>query len=92
MKRIAWRDSMMTWPGLSVKIELAPWHWRLFRWYSDEVHWYSYCTVEVGPFEVQLMLNEPPFELAYRDSAEPALPPDISWMSPTGNEKDWMTV
>ncbi len=29
LTRVAWRDSMMTWPFLSVTLLLLPWHWRL---------------------------------------------------------------
>lgn len=59
------RESLSTWPALSVKIELAPWHWRLFRWHFDDVAWYSYLSVEIGPIEVKFMMNEPPFGLEY---------------------------
>jgi len=30
------RESFMTWPCLSIKVELFPWHWRIIPWgYAD---------------------------------------------------------
>lgn len=65
MRRILLRDSMMSWPGISLKVEFAPWHWRLFNWYSDDVHWA--CMLEIGPFELSFMMNQPPFALEYAE-------------------------
>lgn len=66
MPRIAWRDSIMTWPSLQLKFELCPWHWKV-RAYKDDLE--PYGTVEFGPLEFQWGWNrKSPFLLERVDA------------------------
>lgn len=60
MTGIQWRDSLMGWPSLTVKIELAPWHWRA-AWYRDGIE--PYYILKIGPVEVALNANRKPFHM-----------------------------
>lgn len=58
--KISWRDTFMTWPSLSIRIQLLPWHWRV-RWYGERYE--PSITVMFGPLELDFMANRHPFEL-----------------------------
>lgn len=52
------------WPSFSVKVEVAPWHWRLW-WYSDRPETSSW-TLAVGPLTFEWFANRSLFPLEPR--------------------------
>lgn len=52
--KIYWRDTFDTWPSLTIKVQLAPWHWRLW-WYRDDLD--PCFLVEVGPLTLYYGAN-----------------------------------
>ena len=65
--RIAWRDSLMTWPSVKVVLQLGPWHWRLGL-YRDELE--PYGQLDLGPITVDWGWNRHrPFALERHELA-----------------------
>lgn len=67
-RSILWRETLMTWPSLTIQVELAPWHWR-FRWYRDDIE-KACCTLILGPLQVALQSNHQPFPFERRTAAD----------------------
>ena len=53
------RDIVMTWPSLSVKVQLMPWHWRIWFWRDWDCT--SSCSLIFGPIEIAWFANRPLF-------------------------------
>lgn len=53
------RDRLMCWPSLTVKVELLPWHWRV--WFWNDWDCTSSWTLILGPVDVQWFANRPMF-------------------------------
>lgn len=69
---VKFRDCAMTWPNLTIKLELLPWHWRLLPrgWYDYSPGWEGPDERRAGwfglsgrwlMFDVDFGLNLPPF-------------------------------
>lgn len=68
--KIAWRDSFMTWPHLSIALLFFPWEWRL-RW------WGEFSREDGGTLDVIILFlqirlgwNRFPFALEHRGDGE----------------------
>lgn len=60
--RILWRDSFGTWPSLRATFELMPWHWGI-SWYRDDEDPWALWRLELGPLQIEGLLNRPFFGL-----------------------------
>jgi len=57
---VDWGATAEVWPSLSIKLEIAPWHWRI-RWYHDDIE--PCWTLSLGPFTVEWWANREWFPL-----------------------------
>lgn len=58
--RVHWRDTLTTWPSLTITVQLMPWHWRI-RWHRDDIE--PCVTLNLGPVVLDFSANRRPFAL-----------------------------